>query len=213
VSGPARCPLCGQRKGRRPCPAKGAQICSQCCGTKRRVEIACPSDCVYLGGHASSWEGRVTERRRDARRLAPHVEPLEERQRELFFLALVGVSGLRARTTIDDRLLAAAAAAVRKTLQTRARGILYEHAADDLAAQRLVPEIEAIFETRTDDGRTARPDDGDLIAVLGALEESVRAFAAEAEGPSAFLDAAARIVGEAGLEPAPPAASPRLVLP
>jgi hypothetical protein len=208
----ARCPLCRERKGRRPCPAKGALICSHCCGTKRRVEIACPGDCVYLGAHASSWDGRTTERRRDARRLAPHVQALDDKQRELFFLALVGVSGLRARTAMDDRLLAAAIAAVRKTLETRAHGILYEHAAADPAAQRLVPEIEAIFESTAADGETVRPDDGDLVAVLGALEACARGLSAEGEGPTAFLDTASRIVGEAGLEPPAPAAS-RLVLP
>jgi hypothetical protein len=212
VSAAARCPLCRERKGRRPCPAKGASICSQCCGTKRRVEINCPSDCVYLGAHASSWEGRTTERRRDARRLAPHVQSLDDGQRQLFFLGLVGLAGLRARLTMDDRLLAAAIAALRKTHETQARGILYEHAAEDLAAQPLVPEIEAIFETASADGRTVRPDEGDLIAVLGALEACARAFSAEAAGPSAFLEAAARIVGEAGLEPAAPSA-PRIVLP
>jgi hypothetical protein len=57
-----RCPLCLKRKGRRACPAKGAAICPHCCGTKRRVEIDCPEDCVYLeGGHAGAWEGRETE--------------------------------------------------------------------------------------------------------------------------------------------------------
>jgi hypothetical protein len=212
VSASARCPLCRERKGRRPCPAKGVSICSQCCGTKRRVEIACPSDCVYLGAHASSWEGRTTERRRDARRLAPHVQSLDERQQELFFLGLVGLAALRGRMPIDDLVLASAAAAVRKTHETHARGILYEHQAEDLPAQRLVPEIERIFETTTADGRTVRPDDSDLVAVLGALEACARAFSAEASGPSAFLETAARIVGEAGLEPAA-APAPRLILP
>jgi len=211
VTGAARCPLCGERKGRRPCPAKGAHICSHCCGTRRRVEIACPDDCVYLGAHAGTWEGRTTERRRDARRLAPHVQSLDERQLQLFYLGLVGLGGLRARLRLDDHLLASAAAAVRKTLQTRSSGILYEHAAEDPAAQRLVPELEAMFVTETADGRTVRPEEGDLVAVLGALERCASALAAEGEGPSAFLETAARIVGDAALEPA--AAPSRLVLP
>ncbi|HEY3121772.1 MAG TPA: hypothetical protein VGL15_14195 [Vicinamibacteria bacterium] len=211
MTGAARCPLCRERKGRRPCPAKGAHICSHCCGTRRRVEIACPDDCVYLGAHAAGWEGRTTERRRDARRLASHLQPLDERQRELFFLALVGLGSLRSRLRMDDQLLVSACAAVRKTLQTRSSGILYEHAPEDPAAQRLVPELEAIFETETADGRTVRPAEGDLVAVLGALERCASALSAEGEGPSAFLETAARIVGDAGLEPAP--APPLLVLP
>jgi hypothetical protein len=46
------CTHCGQRKGKRSCPALGGAICSRCCGQHRLVEIACPSDCVHLGGLA-----------------------------------------------------------------------------------------------------------------------------------------------------------------
>ena len=44
----AKCPLCSQRSGKRFCPAKGVKICPTCCGTKREIEIECPSDCAYL---------------------------------------------------------------------------------------------------------------------------------------------------------------------
>ena len=42
------CPLCSERAGKRYCPAKDAQICAVCCGTKREVGIDCPSSCSYL---------------------------------------------------------------------------------------------------------------------------------------------------------------------
>lgn len=105
-----KCPLCQRRKGRRQCPARDAQICSHCCGTKRRREIACPEDCVYLGGvHAGPWEGRTTERDRDARRLAGFLAPLSESQQQLTMLALKGAAALAARDEqVDDRLLAEA---------------------------------------------------------------------------------------------------------
>ena len=44
----ARCPLCTERSAKRFCPAKQTSICAVCCGTKREVEIDCPSSCVYL---------------------------------------------------------------------------------------------------------------------------------------------------------------------
>src|SRR5437870_4973339 len=44
----ATCPLCSSRSGKRYCPAKASQICAVCCGTKREIEIDCPSSCVYL---------------------------------------------------------------------------------------------------------------------------------------------------------------------
>ena len=44
----ARCPLCSERSAKRFCPAKQTTICAVCCGTKREVEIDCPSSCVHL---------------------------------------------------------------------------------------------------------------------------------------------------------------------
>src|SRR6266481_695721 len=44
----AICPLCSDRHGKRYCPAVAEQICAVCCGTKREVEIDCPSSCSYL---------------------------------------------------------------------------------------------------------------------------------------------------------------------
>ena len=46
------CSHCGQRKGKRSCPALGGTICSLCCGQHRLGEIKCPADCVHLGGLA-----------------------------------------------------------------------------------------------------------------------------------------------------------------
>jgi hypothetical protein len=45
----AKCGSCVARKGKRNCPALGAVICPQCCGTKRQKEIDCPPDCFFLG--------------------------------------------------------------------------------------------------------------------------------------------------------------------
>ena len=42
------CPLCSHRQGKRYCPAVAEQICTVCCGTKREIEIDCPSSCSYL---------------------------------------------------------------------------------------------------------------------------------------------------------------------
>jgi hypothetical protein len=198
------CPLCRQRKGKRACPARGASICSQCCGTKRLVEIDCPSDCVYLtGAHAPGWEGRTADRERDQRRLGPHVAELTERQLHLVLLALAGINGIRGRRReLEDTVLLEAVVAVRKTVETRDRGVLYEHPAGDARAQELVQELSGIFEASDDDGAVHRPSDRDLAAALRGLERALAATVHEKQGPHAFLDTAARLVGRLGGAPA-----------
>jgi len=204
------CPLCRKRKGKRSCPARGASICSQCCGTKRLVEIACPPDCVYLtGAHAPNWEGRAADRERDHRRLGPHVSRLTERQLQLVLIALAGVAATRARHDLDDSLLLEAVVALRKTVDTRASGVLYEHPAGDARAREIVQELAGIFEARDAQGAVHRPDDKDLGAALQSLENAVAATLREKEGPRAFLDTATRLAGRLGAGPAAsPAAEP-----
>ena len=201
----AACPLCRQRKGKRACPAKGELICAACCGAKRRIEIDCPEDCVWLGAHAGAWEGRETERTRDLRRLAPHLERLSDAQARLLFLSLVGVTALRGRRRdLDDELLLEATAALRKTVETREKGILYEHPAEDLRAQGLVPELRDLFEAKDEQGIAHAPADKDLLAVLRALEGALGHVAREGAGPAAFLDTAARMAARMGARPRAP---------
>jgi hypothetical protein len=58
----ARCPLCSDRSGKRYCPAKTDQICAVCCGTKREVEIDCPSSCPHLiAGRSYEAEKRIPD--------------------------------------------------------------------------------------------------------------------------------------------------------
>lgn len=56
------CVYCKARKGKRPCPALGGSICSQCCGEHRVVRIACPADCLYLDANQAYQQKRAGER-------------------------------------------------------------------------------------------------------------------------------------------------------
>ena len=208
------CPLCRVRKGKRVCPAKHTTICAACCGSKRRVEIDCPADCVYLGGaHGTGWDGRETERRRDLRRVAPFVQDLSEQQERLFLMALVGLSAIRNRRHgLDDALLGDALQALQRTAETRSHGLVYEHPPEDARALGLMTELRGLFEARTDQGAALHPGDADLLAVLSALASGLRHTRASAAEPTAFLDTATRLAGS--LAGAPPAHTqrPRLLL-
>jgi len=205
------CPLCRQRRGKRACPAKGEAICSQCCGAKRRVEIDCPPDCVFLdGAHAGAWERSAD---RDARRVGPFLEGLSEAQGRLVLLSLVGVTAIRARREMDDRLLLEAVRALRKTVETREKGILYEHQADDARAQGLAHELAELFEAKDDEGRPHAPADRDLLAALARLERAIEATHAEGESSHAFLDTATRLAARLGPPPGATARSGLIVEP
>jgi hypothetical protein len=207
------CPLCRERKGKRSCPARGASICSACCGAKRLVEIDCPPDCSYLtGAHAAGWAGRTRDLERDQRRLGPHVAELTERQVRLVLLALTGVAAIHRRhLELEDALVLDAVTALRKTVDTREKGILYEHKAVDARADALARELEGLFEARDAEGRVRRPADRDFGAALRALEGALRDAIAENAGPRSFLATAARLAGRRGAPS--PAARPLILEP
>lgn len=206
----AECPLCGRRRGRRACPAKGEAICPQCCGSKRLVLIDCPQDCTYLGGGAPGWS-RETDRLRDTRRLYAMAEGLSEAQTRLLFLSFMGISALRARDRdLDDGRLASAVDALVKTHETRAKGVLYEHAPDDARARGLVHELALIFEAEDEGGRKAAPAERDLLAVLKALQAGLR-VRTDASSTS-FLDTIVRTLGGMAAPPLAAKAAPSRIL-
>lgn len=207
------CPLCRERKGKRACPAKGAAICPPCCGSKRLVEIDCPPDCLYLtGAHAPAWQGRETERLRDGRRVAPHVEGLSDAQQRLFLMGLAGIAEMaRARRDLSDALLAQALDAARRTLETRERGILYDHPVEDLRAQGVLNELRGVFVRRDEEGREIAPDDRDLLAALRGLEAAVRGTQREQAGATAFVETAGRFAARFGRQLRGAPAGPRIL--
>src|SRR4029450_12051769 len=106
-------------------------------------------------------------------RVAPHIQGLSDAPARLFFIALVGLTQMRARRPeLDDRLVHEAVRALARTAETRGKGVVYEHRADDLRAQALVHEIGAIFEAKDEAGAPLVRDDRDLLAALSALEKA-----------------------------------------
>lgn len=206
-----RCPLCRERRAKRSCPAKAASICPTCCGRKRRVEIDCPGDCVYLTGeHASGWTGRQAEKRRDARRLSVAAAGLERDSEPYLIPWLAAVGAVRSASgTLDDALLLDAVVALRKTADTRASGLVYEHAPEDARARNLIDELRGKVEAAT--AGHLPPNPRAEAAVLEGLEGALRAAAQEGAGRTAFVDTAARIARELRLESGPQPPSGRII--
>jgi hypothetical protein len=213
-----RCPLCGSRKARRACPALNKDICQVCCGTKRLIEIACPSTCGYLAAareHPAAVVRRQQER--DVALLLPTVQNLTERQYQLFFLFQTAIvrhqpDGL-ARLLDDD--VAEAAEAVAKTLETAERGVIYEHAPQSVTAARLAAELKTLLAGMRQKG--AKLSDREVAVAFRAIEHGARHVRQAAPGgETAYLTLMARLIqqGQAPAEPERrPADPPLLILP
>ena len=143
------CPLCDVRKAKRACPALGKHICAVCCGTKRLVEIRCPADCGYLST-ARIHPPAVVQRQQEIDRtmLLPMLQGLSERQARLFLMLAATVSRHRpdALQQLVDSDIAQAAGALASTLETAAKGIVYEHQPSSLIAARLMTELKAVVD-------------------------------------------------------------------
>jgi hypothetical protein len=192
------CPVCGQRKGRRSCPALRQTICSVCCGTKRLVEIACPDDCPHLTT-AREHPAAIVKRQQqeDVALLLPGIRHLTERQYQLFFLFHTAIARHKPEgfsRLIDDDV-ADAAGAMAATLETSARGVIYEHKAQSLTAQRLTAELTAFLAEIKSQG--AQIHDGEVAIVLRAIEEGAkdtRRTPGVADGDTAYLALMGRLL-------------------
>ena len=184
------CVSCGRRKGRRACPALGGAICQSCCGTKRLTEISCPPDCAYLET-ARHHPPAVVQRRleREAQFLVPLVHDLSDRQHQLFLFVQSVIARYRptAIPPLTDADVAGATSALAATLETEGRGIIYEHRASSLPAQRLEQELDRTIQVQRKNGPAAL--DRDLVTVLRCTERAARAAeAALSGGDQAYLD-------------------------
>lgn len=113
------CAYCHERKGKRPCPALGGSICSQCCGEHRIVRVACPPDCSYLDRNSEYQQKRIGDRFALARRdfYKELFEVGGDKAAALFnLIEVVSFSYFHERRDGQDGEVIAAVQALRRTL-------------------------------------------------------------------------------------------------
>ena len=196
-----RCPLCGQRRARRACPALGRQICAVCCGTKRLVEISCPSDCSYLLTSKSHPPAAVQrQKERDLAFLLPMLHGLTDRQHLLLLLAQGYLRSDRpdAASVVDDDVMHAAKA-LAETFETASRGIIYEHPAGLVSAERLSTDLKTLIDTRRSKG--FQIPDTDAAIVMRRIEHAARDARTSLPGDkTAYLGMLKRVLRDPGTE-------------
>jgi hypothetical protein len=173
-----KCPVCHERLPKRACPALGQHICTVCCATKREVEIKCPADCGYLTT-ARAHPAAVIQRRqeRDLGFLLPLVADLTETQYRLvvLFQSVTAKHAEQAVPSLLDADVAEGSAAAAATLETAGKGIIYQHQAVSVPAQRLADELarvvsELAAQNPTQQSRLER----DAAVALRKLEAGAR---------------------------------------
>jgi hypothetical protein len=188
------CPLCQTRKEKRSCPALSRTICPICCATKRLVEIDCPSDCPHLAA-SREHPAAVVKRQQevDVAALLPSMAGLTERQHQLFFLfqSVIARSKPDGLARLTDEDVAEAASACAATIETAAKGVLFEHTPTTLPAQKLVGEFRALLADVRQHG--ARVYDREAAIALRAIERGARSLAKPGEA-TAYLALMSRLL-------------------
>ena len=216
------CPLCGQRRARRACPALGHDICAFCCGTKRLVEIACPESCGYLTA-AREHPPAVAVRRQqqDMDTAVQLLRDFNQRQSQIFFLLaafIVRYQPPELQALVDDDV-ADAASALAATLETASRGVIYEHQALTASGARLAAALKALLLEAGQ--RAGTPFERDAAVVLRRIEDAARhrpdsGPGRDVAGPRALVELLGRVIrttAEDDAQKPPSEEPPRLIVP
>jgi len=143
----ARCSLCSEHPAKRFCPAKETRICASCCGSKREVEIDCPSSCYYLvAGRAYEGDQRVPDPE-----LVLHVQRLGERfvDRRSHILSAVCSAIVEERISspwLVDTDVIEAFKSLNTTMKTLASGIYYETLPESSVQASLFRRLKTLFD-------------------------------------------------------------------
>jgi len=187
-----KCLLCESRKAKRFCPAKAGQICPVCCGTKREIEIDCPSDCVYL--HA----GREYESSKLARTTLPPRRT--ERLWQPSFLnahypLMMGVSQViaavrRSSPELADSDVQATFDSLLQTFSTLDKGIYYDFAPERLIQRELYLALKQLLEGPAESRLVSdwRPTTTQILDVLQFMKELSAGITLPRPKSRAFLD-------------------------
>jgi len=125
--------------------------------------------------------------------LLPSISGLTERQHQLFFLfqSVIARSQPDGLARLTDEDVAEAASACAATIETAAKGVLYEHSPATLPAQKLAGEFRALLAQAREHGATIY--DREAAIALRAIERGARALTRPGE-PTAYLALMGRLL-------------------
>jgi hypothetical protein len=208
----ARCPLCSERSAKRFCPAKQTMICAVCCGTKREVEIDCPSSCTHLqAGRSYESERKPPDPELVARARSLRKDFLTEYGPILSALANAVAEERLTSPWLVDRDVEDVYKSLAATMKTLSSGIYYESLPEGPVRlslfRRLKGVLDALMTPSESHGRLLRVSE--VLEVLDFLLLSISANSSGRPKSRQYLDWLSAMSGVA----APAPESSRLILP
>jgi len=200
-----KCVLCEQRKTKRFCPAKNAQICPLCCGTKRVLEISCPESCEYLQAgrkrEIEDYQNRL--KKMDSSNREKYQRVISQYQDTIAHLEYaISRERLQSRN-LKDKDVAQAVNVLLDTYRTEDKGILYEKTSDDIRIELLRQELRKIIESyRNPEGKekqgvvdpqNTRLPLGGAIECLEFIQNLVSIYTDDRSSISGYVDFLARV--------------------
>jgi hypothetical protein len=143
----ARCPLCSERPAKRFCPAKETHICSVCCGSRREVDIDCPSSCHHLqASRFYEGDGRVPDPQ-----LASAVQKFDKtftyRHNPVLNAICFAICEERTATPwLLDTDVIEVFKDLAKTMKTLSSGIYYESLPESIVGVALFHRLKRLFD-------------------------------------------------------------------
>ena len=192
-----------------------------CCGTKRLTEIRCPSGCPYLAtAREHPPAAIVRQHQRDVGYLVQAMRDLNERQSQLFVAIatfLVRYEPDDLHPLIDDDV-AEMADAMAATFETASRGVIYEHSAASVPAQRLASALRPRILDAPGPHGGGSAFERDAAVVLRRVNDAARGVRAlEPENRRALVEMLGRVFRTPPGQPDAAAAAepdaPRLIVP
>ena len=169
------CKICGERRGRRYCPAVHGAICTICCGQEREVSLSCPLECEYL---QDAHEREKTIEVEDKDLASPDIPVSEEflaTHEELVLFSVYSLlqATLRTNGAVDSDVLNALEALV-QTHRTLESGLVY----DTISPNPLTASIQRGFSASLSDYQKLRGEreglphlqNGEILAALVFLQ-------------------------------------------
>jgi hypothetical protein len=180
----ATCPLCSERAGKRYCPAKETQICAVCCGTKREIEIDCPSSCAYLKASRNYEADKPIVEPELMEKLRRYDNSFIERHNHVLNAINTGIVEERmASPWLVDKDVIEVFKALAATLRTLSSGIYYETLPEGTVRLSLFRRLKTVMdELMKPDGAGAHPilkaseavDVLDFVTFAAQMNSSIR---------------------------------------